>query len=395
MKARRFARGVYRRGDVLWIRFKAADGKLTRESTGQRDVKVAESILAKRRSEVAMLSHFPSRRFEQVTFDQLREAWEPVHLKKTPSFSYLLPRVRDAFGGAKAREMTTEKVQEFLDRLTDEDGLSASSVNHYRTILNSIFNEAVRHGRYDVNPVRAIHQFREPPGRDRFLSVEEFQLLLAECKDPELRTVILVLCMTTLRLRELLNRRWSEMHLDGPAPYVSVPHTKTGVPKKAPLPRVAVDALKTLPSYGVDDYVFPSKSSARWPSPMKPHRWDLGKEFRQLVRSLGMADVRLHDLRHTGPSVLLMQGIPGDVVRKITGHRSRELERYQHLSPVFRAQTVELIAQVLFSDTRSDTSAPEKNVEEIDVPELLIPEEEIGGVDGTRTRDLRRDRPAF
>ena len=74
--------------------------------------------------------------------------------------------------------------------------------------------------------------------------------------------------MTTLRLRELLNRRWSEMHLEGPAPFVSVPHTKTGVPKKAPLPRVAVEALKTLPSYGVDDYVFPSKSSARWPSPV-------------------------------------------------------------------------------------------------------------------------------
>jgi integrase len=134
-----------------------------------------------------------------------------------------------------------------------------------------------------VNPVRAIHQFREPPGRDRFLSVEEFQLLLAKCKDPELRTAILVLCMTTLRLRELLNRRWSEMHLDGPAPYVSVPHTKTGVPKKAPLPRVAVEAVKGLPSYGVDDYVFPSKSSARWPGPKQPYRWDIGKESRALV----------------------------------------------------------------------------------------------------------------
>ncbi len=43
--------------------------------------------------------------------------------------------------------------------------------------------------------------------------------------------------------------------------------------------------------------------------------------------------------------------IPGDVVRKITGYRSRELERYQHLSLVFRAQTVDLIAQVLLSDT--------------------------------------------
>src|SRR5258708_24276079 len=129
-----------------------------------------------------------------------------------------------------------------------DDGLAASSVNNYRTILNSIFNEAIRNGRYDANPVRAIHQYREPPGRDRFLSVEEFQLLLAECKDPELRTAILVLCMTTLRLRELLNRRWSEMHLDGRAPYGSVPHTKTGVPKKPPPPPAALETPNAPPT---------------------------------------------------------------------------------------------------------------------------------------------------
>jgi integrase len=74
--------------------------------------------------------------------------------------------------------MTAERIQEFLDRLKD-GGLSASSVNHYRTILNSIFNEAIRHGRYDANPIRAIHQFRGPPGRDRFLSIEQFRLLMA------------------------------------------------------------------------------------------------------------------------------------------------------------------------------------------------------------------------
>jgi len=90
-----------------------------------------------------------------------------------------------------------------------------------------------------------------------------------------------------------------------------------------------------------------------------------------------------------------MEGIPGDIVRKITGHRSRELERYQHLSPLFRAQTVDLIAQVLFSDTRSDTPTPVETDENGVGLELLIPEGGIGGVDGTRTRDLRRDRPAF
>ncbi len=97
-----------------------------------------------------------------------------------------------------------------------------------------------------------------------------------------------------------------------------------------------------------------------------------------------------------------MQGIPSDVVRKITGHRSRELERYQHLSPLFRAQTVDLIAQVLFSSTPTgdggtptDTPFPGEEDERSGGPETLGREGEIGGVDGTRTRDLRRDRPAF
>ena len=33
--------------------------------------------------------------------------------------------------------------------------------------------------------------------------------------------------------------------------------------------------------------------------PKKPYCWDMGKPFRALVRSLGIEDIRLHDLRHT------------------------------------------------------------------------------------------------
>ena len=69
-----------------------------------------------------------------------------------------------------------------------------------------------------------------------------------------------------------------------------------------------------------------------------------------------------------------MQGIPGDIVRKITGHRSRELERYQHLSPVGRAQTVDL-------------THPPPEEEQDDANSF-----EIGGVDGTRRPSTARSR---
>ncbi len=38
-------------------------------------------------------------------------------------------------------------------------------------------------------------------------------------------------------------------------------------------------------------------------------------------------------------------GVPDGVVKKLTGHRSKELERYQHLSPQTKAQTVDIIAE--------------------------------------------------
>jgi hypothetical protein len=52
---------------------------------------------------------------------------------------------------------------------------------------------------------------------------------------------------------------------------------------------------------------------------------------------------------------------------------------------------VDLIAQVLLSGTATDTPAPKDNCNEQEGTETLVPKG-IGGVDGTRTRDLRRDR---
>ena len=68
----------------------------------------------------------------------------------------------------------------------------------------------------------------------------------------------------------------------------------------------------------------------------------------------------------------------------------------RHLSPAFRAQTMDLIAQVLFStDTPTDTPAPGAEDTEDDGPETLFPEGKVGGVDGTRTpsvSEVKRER---
>ena len=63
---------------------------------------------------------------------------------------------------------------------------------------------------------------------------------------------------------------------------------------------------------------------------------------------------------------------------------------YEHLSPAIKKQTVDLIGSELEVVSDSPTDTPEKDWH-VSAANLLI----NGGADGTRTRDLRRDRPAF
>lgn len=355
MTLKRVERGIYLRDrGIYYVIYRNEAGETVWLSTKQKSIVAARKILEKKKTEVSLLVNFPQRRFEQVRFSELADHWWNREGSKNASqWNYLIPRIKERFGKVKARRITSDIIQDFLDGL--RGALSASSVNHHRTILNRIFNFAIERKQYDQNPVHAVPQYREPPGRDRFPTVAEFKKLMDACaEDIELKTAIIVWSMTTLRKNELLRRRWTEIHLDASVPYVSISITKNKDPKKVPLPRVAVDALRQLPSYSNKEHVFPSRPTARFPKPQKPYRWDLGKKFRAACKAAELENLHIHDLRHMGASILTEQGIAPEIIRKITGHRGRELDRYQHLSEKLKTQTVDLIAEVLFKKTTKD-----------------------------------------
>ena len=116
--------------------------------------------------------------------------------------------------------------------------------------------------------------------------------------------------------------------------------------------------------------------------------WDIRKPFQKACECAGIQNLRIHDLRHMAATILFLRRIPEAIIRKLTGHRSRELERYEHLSPLMKQQTLEMIAEELRS-----TATDKPNFEDDGKGSEVI--ERNGGDDGARTRDLRRDRPAF
>ena len=197
-------------------------------------------------------------------------------------------------------------------------------------------------------------------------------------------------------------RKWTEVTVDDKFPYIYAGRTKNRRPKRLPLLLLAIYALRQFPSYRTHEYLFPAKPNVKYKGNFKkPHAWDLGKRFRRICKLAKITDLRIHDLRHFATTMLFIEGVPDAIIRKMTGHRSEELERYKHLSASFKQQSVELIADQLSRQlgtklgTPSETDAKNTKDQPEDWSKVLPLQQFNGGADGTRTRDLRRDRPAF
>ena len=289
--------------------------------------------------------------FESVKFIDLFNDWWTNHGSRTRSkFQYRTPRVITRFEKKKAREITPDAVRDFLADLRTE-GLAASSINQCRTILCSVFNYAIRFEKYDKNPVSVVPQEKEPPGRDRFPEPEEIVEMIRVCEekgDLELKAFLILAPTTGMRKGEILARKWTDIDLDSKNPSINVRITKNREPKRIQLPDIAVDALRALPSYGHHEYVFPAKANPRFQGNFKkPHAWDLGKRFRRVADAVGIKELRIHDLRHFTASTLTAEGVADNIISLLTGHKSRELRRYQHLREDLKRGTVDLIAKTL------------------------------------------------
>jgi integrase len=75
----------------------------------------------------------------------------------------------------------------------------------------------------------------------------------------------------------------------------------------------------------------------------------VGQAFRRLVKEAGVPVIRLHDLRHTDASQLLMAGINIKVVSERLGHASVgfTLDTYAHVMPGQQAEAAAAAAALL------------------------------------------------
>ena len=231
------------------------------------------------------------------------------------------------FGNPTLDQITPKRIVAYKNQRYI-DGVKPATINRELASLKKAFNLARREWEWcDDNPVCRVSMEQENNTRDRWLTVEEEQRLLAAAI-PWLRELIVFAIYTGMRMGEILALTWAGVDLF--RRIATVFRSKNGERRTIPVNTTVLDLLKGkyAARLGTIDLVFHSESH----TPL-----DGSNIRRALTTALDNAriqDLHFHDLRHTFATRMVQAGIDLYKVQRLLGHKSPIMtQRYAHHYP--------------------------------------------------------------
>jgi integrase len=291
-----------------------------------------------------------------ITFDAFVESLYLPHAKLRKRSWQVDERIArqhlsPAFGAHGFADMSRCEVEAWLRHLATQ-GLAPATCNRILAVLKSVCSLAVTHGILEQSPCADVPSFKIHAQRERYLAPDEAGRLmraLEESPRPEAAALRLLL-LTGARKSEILSARWENVRLD--QRLLTVPLSKSNKPHHIPLSDEAVAIIRSIRREPACPWLFPGHA------PGKPLS-DIYLFWNELRRRLGLADVRIHDLRHTFASFLVNAGHSLYEVQKLLGHSDpRTTMRYAHLGQASLVAAAQTVSACLARRTGRDGGTP-------------------------------------
>jgi integrase len=197
--------------------------------------------------------------------------------------------------------------------------IAKATIDRELATLKAFFNMAIRDGKVDTNPVKDVKFFKEDNKKERILTPEEIQRLLAECHG-HLKPIVQIALNTAMRLREILYLKWC--NVDFNRNIIVVTQTKSSKNRNVPMNNLVIEALQAIERKS--EYVFCD------PKTGEPYH-SIKTTFSNALKRAGLTGVRFHDMRHLSATVMVISGVDLATVKEILGHSSIEMTmRYAH-----------------------------------------------------------------
>lgn len=263
------------------------------------------------------------------------------------------PEARDPLGSRPLQEVKPAHIREVLDGLGER--YSPRTVKMVRQRLWQVFRDALDMELVYRNPVDPV-RIKTPRGQarskaGRALEPHEIAALLSaldQHKDPRTALALRLMLACGLRRGEALGLQWGDLDLeagtltvtrawtdDGKRGVLTLPKTLTST-RTVPIPHATLERLKTyriwyterLGAPEPDSWLLPGNDPSK---PLNPHapNWAL----KRITERLGIAPLRVHDLRHSYGSHMLANGAPIELVAERMGHANPNITLgvYRHV----------------------------------------------------------------
>jgi integrase len=286
--------------------------------------------------------------------------------------------IAPALGRYELQKLSAQHLQAFYAKKAEE-GLSATTINHFHNVLHKALDTAVKWNLV----ARNVCDLVSPPRRKRYevhpLTLEQVHKLLAVVEGHEMEALFRLALATGLRRGELMGLKWQDINLD--AGVLQVRRILSRVPSKMPgkgyveaepktqksrrsvvIAPFALEALKQHrerqreaeitagPLWQDHDFVFCTSIGTH----LNPTR-DMLDQLKVLLKKAGLPDIRFHDLRHSAATLLLSVGVHPKAVQEILGHSqiSITMDVYSHVLPGMQQEAMSRLNDALREGTTS------------------------------------------
>ncbi|MFQ5780214.1 MAG: tyrosine-type recombinase/integrase [Nitrospiria bacterium] len=348
------SKGIYKRGNVWWIRYAGLNGRIHFESSRTTSFREAEDLLVKRKREILEgREPNPVKRIGNHSFQELSEhylTWAERQ-RAIRSKRGFVQQLVEVFGNCPLRGISTRLIEEFQTKRMATN--KPATVNRLLATLKHMLKKAVEWEMVEekaLKNARRVKLLPENNRRLRYLSREECRnLLKAAC--PHLKAILLTALNTGMRKEEILSLEW-EKHVDLKHGFILLDVTKNGERREIPINEPLRKVLQAMVRRVGSPYVFTNRKGRRFK--------DIKTSFKTACTRAKIKDFRFHDLRHTFASHLVMAGADLTTVKELLGHKTLTMTlRYAHLAPGHKVKAVEMLEDV-FGRGLTKNSTPRK-----------------------------------
>lgn len=277
--------------------------------------------------------------------------------------------LKPSIGTVPVQGLTPERVQVAYSAW-QAAGMSARMVHRCHIVLSQALALAVRYRLVAYNVAAEVSKPSVGRGKPDVWNTDEARRFLDASRMDSLHPLWHLLLLEGLRRGEALGARWSDVNWERGTVHISqsvapdksnkgaaMIQERTKTATAARTVRLTADTLEALREHRTR-WLERKLAAATWTehdlivctgrgTPINPN--NVSRSFAALVERGGVRRIRVHDLRHTSATLLLLAGTPAKVVSERLGHASIgiTLDLYSHVLPSMQDDAALAISRIL------------------------------------------------